>query len=232
LKEVQAVTGPFQEELDRRCPGLLQGLYLVGSVALGDFRPHESDVDYIAVLHHRPGPDEQRALEAALAALPRRPVFEGVCVTWQDLARDPRLCPGGSLVAWHELAWRGLAVRGPARPEVWTDKDALMAFSRQNLEDYWRPWVRGKGRWWSLSAWGASWGVLGVSRLRHLLATGEMTSKTGAGLWARATSPARWHPILDECLRSRTAAPGPAMNPLARRREAVAFVEASLEERL
>jgi hypothetical protein len=223
VTEISAVTGRFVEELDRRCPGLLEGLYLVGSVAMGDFRPHESDLDYIAVLRTCPPPD---ALRAALRALPRRPHFEGVCVTWEDLRSRPQ--QPGNLVAWHELAWHGVAVRGPARPEVWVDLEALLAYSRQNLESYWRPWVQGKGRWWAFTAWGASWGVLGVSRLRHLLATGKLTSKTGAGQWAKATMGSQWHPILDECLRSRTAAPGPAMNPFSRRQQALAFVEAHI----
>jgi len=35
-------------------PGLVEGFYLVGSIALGDFRPHESDIDFIAVTAVRP----------------------------------------------------------------------------------------------------------------------------------------------------------------------------------
>jgi hypothetical protein len=54
----------YLDLVDAEVPGLVVGLYLTGSVALGEFRPRRSDVDFVAVL-------AARADEAALAALGR-----------------------------------------------------------------------------------------------------------------------------------------------------------------
>jgi hypothetical protein len=50
-----------------------------------------------------------------------------------------------------------------------------------------------------------AWGVLGISRLHYTLATGRITSKAGAGQHALMTFDARWHPILREAIRIRSA---------------------------
>ncbi|WP_068922721.1 aminoglycoside adenylyltransferase domain-containing protein [Planobispora rosea] len=55
------------------------------------------------------------------------------------------------------------------------------------------------------SAYGAVWIVTGVTRLHYTLATGDITSKEGAGRYALQTFPARWHRVLDEALRIRRA---------------------------
>jgi len=52
------------EHHDRCVPGLLVGLYLVGSLALEDWRPG-SDIDIVAVLEHEPTDDEVELLRAA-----------------------------------------------------------------------------------------------------------------------------------------------------------------------
>lgn len=47
--EVSDVVDTYLRVVDEEAPGLVEGLYLVGSVALGEFRPHTSDVDFVAV---------------------------------------------------------------------------------------------------------------------------------------------------------------------------------------
>src|SRR3712207_5710617 len=117
---VAAVVDAFLEAADAEVPALVEGLYLVGSVALGDFRPHRSDIDFVAVMARRPDAASLRALERVHARLQerwRRPFLDGIYVTWNDLASDPTLldhCPtaregklqpagAGDLIAWHTL---------------------------------------------------------------------------------------------------------------------------------
>jgi Domain of unknown function (DUF4111) len=78
---------------------------------------------------------------------------------------------------------------------------------------------------------GPVWGVLGVSRLHYTLATGAITSKDGAGCYARRTFDERWWRIIDECLRIRRGGHERALyrNPLTRRRDALDYVAMAID---
>ena len=137
-------------------------------------------------------------------------------------------------VTWHTLARHGIAVRGPdpAALGVWDDPAALATWTLGNLDGYWRPWHDRHARLASraglaaLGTWAPTWGVLGVSRLHYTLATGAITSKAGAGRYALGAFPARWHRVIRECLRIRCGNADPSLyrTPLARRREALAYI--------
>jgi hypothetical protein len=69
----------FPALVDARLPVVVQGLYLVGSIALDDFRPGTSDVDFVASAwrprHARPFGRDSRSLRIQTdRALLRRPV--------------------------------------------------------------------------------------------------------------------------------------------------------------
>lgn len=256
---VQDFVAAYLAGFDAEAPGLVEGLYLTGSAVLDDFHLGASDVDFVAVSRAAPTDREVAALRRAhdlLAARHPRPSVDGLYVTWQDLAGNPlEATPGPHInggvfspsnkagrspVTWHSLAHHGFAVRGPRPQElkVWTDQGALAEWTRDNLDSYWRRWWRrstcllSKAGLASLGGWAPAWGVLGVSRLHYTLATGRITSKSGAGTYARATFNARWHRIIDECLRIRRGAFGPSLygNPLSRRRDALAFMDVAIED--
>jgi hypothetical protein len=48
--------------LDRFLPGFVSANYLVGSIALGEFNPRMSDVDFVAILSRQPSPDDVNTL--------------------------------------------------------------------------------------------------------------------------------------------------------------------------
>jgi len=256
---VQDLVNAYLGAVDSELPGLVEGLYLVGSVALDDFQPGVSDVDFVAVTATAPDAGGIAGLIRVHAQLRQQvpwPSFDGTYVTWQELAHDPRLAAPGphaqgdrltargrSLrhpVTWHEIAQHGLALRGPARESVaiWTDRDRLRAWTLDNLDGYWRRWLERSARLFSkpgltsLGSGSAEWGVLGVSRLHYTLATGEITSKRGAGLYAREAFPARWHQIVDECLRIRCDANGRSLyrSRRARRDDALAFMAMVIDD--
>ncbi|EFL10126.1 MULTISPECIES: aminoglycoside adenylyltransferase domain-containing protein [Actinomycetes] len=221
-----------------------------------------SDIDFVAVADRRPGPGEISALAHAhattIAQFPE-PHFDGTVLTWADLAAGPDECPdvpcaqvsrftasgrdGLNPVTFCELARHGIAVRGP-RPsdvDVWADQDALRAFTLDNLIRYWRPWWEKNRRTSALSLavgmspWFPVWAVLGVSRLHHLLATGELTSKCGAGRYAAKEFDPRWHRIIAESMSLRTSGEEghrSYRNPLARRRDTLAFLDATIDDAL
>jgi hypothetical protein len=223
-----------------------------------------SDIDFVAVTDRRlePGSRKMAAVtEAHARTVTRfpRPHFDGTVLTWADLAAGPDACPdvpcahesrftpagrgGINPVTFCELAGHGIAVRGPQPAEVdlWADQDALRAFTLDNLRTYWRPWWRRAKQprllavVVGLSAWFPVWTVLGVSRLHHLLATGTMTSKCGAGRYAQKEFDPRWQRIIAESLSLRTeGAEGHRgyRNPLARRRDTLAFLDTTIDAAL
>jgi hypothetical protein len=137
-------------------------------------------------------------------------------------------------VTWHTLARHGIAVRGPepGRLEIRTDASELRAWTRGNLDTYWRGWVtrarrpgRAPGR--ALPRRFAAWGVLGVSRLHFTLATGEIASKEQAGAYALGTFGREWRPVLEDALAFWRGEPAPAAyrrHPARRARAAAEFV--------
>ncbi len=138
-------------------------------------------------------------------------------------------------VTWHTLARHAITVRGPepALLEIRTDPRELLAWTRENLDSYWRAWVTRARRVGSLGARAlprrhAAWGVLGVSRLHYTLATGEIVSKEGAGKYALETFGPEWHPIVEDALafwRGEASSPAFRGRPGLRTRTAAGFVE-------
>jgi hypothetical protein len=251
---VQDVVRIFLEGIDAEAPGLVEGLYLTGSAVLGDFHPDRSDIDFVAVTATAPDVAQLAALERVHARLRHqrpRPTFDGIYVTWDDLAHDPchldrrphshegrfhPSCGGvGNPVTWHTVARYSEACRGPAPSsvDIRADPESLAAWTMGNLDGYWRRYRERAGRLLStrglvsLSPWAAAWAVLGVSRLHYTLATGEITSKHGAGLYALEAFPSAWHRLVRECLRIREGEWGRPLYvlPTRRRREWRAFVD-------
>ncbi len=227
---VQTVVEAYLEAVDHEAPGLIEGLYLTGSAALGEFRPHTSDIDFLAVTSAEPDAMAVVALGRAHARLRQscpRPSFDGRYVTWNDLAHDPCEARPGPYshvgrfkargqgdcnpVTWHTLASHGVRCRGlePADVPIWTDSSALFSWTLDNFDRYWRPLLRRAHRFpdpWSLTAftsYGAAWVVLGVCRLHYTLATGRIGSKEDAGCYGIRTFPEPWHRVLNEALRIR-----------------------------
>jgi hypothetical protein len=226
---VEAVVSTYLDAVDDEAPGVIEGLYLIGSAVMGDFRRHTSDIDFVAVTANRPDEVVLAGLRRAHARVRTRwprPFFDGLYVSWDDLARDPATAASlphshegqfhgagadGEPVTWHTLARHGRACRGPrpADVETFLDEHALAAWVLNNLDDYWSRLLR---RASSLrTAWGLAamspyvtvWVVLGMSRLHYTLATGDICSKEAAGRYALAAFPRRWDRVVNESLRIR-----------------------------
>ncbi|MBF6541975.1 aminoglycoside adenylyltransferase domain-containing protein [Nocardia brasiliensis] len=236
---------------DAEAPGLIEGLYLEGSVALDDYRPSASDIDFVAVTAAPP----DRAATAALARIharlrqqQRRPFFDGSYLTWADLTAGPDAATGRPIslggkfqprgadqtpVTWHTLAGHGVTLRGPDITElgIWTDAAALAAWQNTNLDDYWARRLAAGARLASrhalglLTEYGTIWTVTGIARLHYTIVTGDITSKDGAGRHARQYFPDRWHRVIDEALRLRRNNSRTSLyrSPFARRRDILDF---------
>ena len=196
---------------DEIAPGIVEGLYVVGSLALGDWQA-QSDIDIVAFTAD-PATDEDASVlaDAHLVAAERLTdvhpgrVVDGPRLAWGDVSVPPAAlhrpwtldgvfhhdseCFELNPVIWHTLATRGVAVRGPAPADlgVVLDDGELRAFVHDNVDTYWR------GLATSVAAAAADsqreefdgglveWCVLGVGRMLVTWETGEIVSKTEAG---------------------------------------------------
>src|SRR5262245_27263892 len=228
---VEHVVEGYLRAADTEAPNLVEGLYLEGSVALGDFHPHSSDIDFVAVTAEPLTRGALFALERVHARLRRerpRPCFDGIYITWRDLRRVPsevlpvagshegRFLAGAngppSPVIWHTVARHGVTCRGPKPTdlEISADVETLAAWTDENLDRYWGRLVRlasrMRGTWGlaSLTTYATVWIVSGVSRLHYTLATGEIASKEAACRHALIAFP-RWQRVIREALRIRWA---------------------------
>ena len=253
---VREVCSEYLELADSQIPGLVTGLYLVGSLALGGYRPGHSDIDFLAVTSRRPGADDVAALGGLHSEMagrrPRRPVLDGVYVRAADLSRLPGEGDGtvranlGKVdaedhyepnpVTVHLLVRRGIAFRGPDVADLGLrdDPGALREWVAGNLQTYWRPWVDRWARSFgprATSNFPIEWAVLGVPRLHFTLTSGDICTKEEAARYASRRFGGQWDGILDEALRIRARGKGGAYrSALARRREAVDFVRMVIKD--
>ncbi|HEV2543871.1 MAG TPA: aminoglycoside adenylyltransferase domain-containing protein [Methylobacterium sp.] len=187
----------------------LRGLYLVGSVALGDFRSGRSNIDFVALLEGAPGAAQTDALARVHAALAQTdgPPLDGFYLPIEALRRAPE--PGAAVPFSRDGTLRTGAPCGEVNPLVWrclaranrpilgatpaalgiADEDApLHAHCRAVLDGSWRPWIARSEAALAQAAPDADcdvdaleYGVLGVSRLVCTLATGRVVSKREGG---------------------------------------------------
>ena len=222
------VVNRYLEIADSVMPGLVEGLYLVGSVALNDWVDGVSDIDFVAVLAE-PATDDDvgylRTIHAVLHEEIPSPSFDGVYLAWGDLVVEPATglhrpwvldgqvhhdgdCFEINPITWYTLATHGVLARGPAiaRLDIPTDLEARVRFVLDNLATYWtdvRNEVRSACDTDSDAAFGASsfvWCVLGALRLHYTAFTGEVTSKSGAADHGLTVLPVHLHATLNAAL--------------------------------
>lgn len=264
--EAQAVLRAFLDDVDQHAPGHLADVYIGGSLALDDPRPGRSDIDLVLVRPDAATNEESMAVLVPVVQRIRtlypKPQLDAIVLSRADLASGPDAMEGprpvifeGTVelkgegsgwnpVTWQTLrqggiTWRGTSVRAL---DLHDDPQRLREWTRGNLERYWRPWLAKSRRLpslfglWSLRPDFVEWGVLGVTRLHDTIATGQVTSKAGAGAYALATFPERWHRIVREATAIRTDPQRRrslyGRNALRRRRDARAYIAMVIEDAL
>jgi len=216
------------DRIDGALPGRIEGVYVTGSIALGDYRPGPSDVDVVAITASPLTTAELGRAAAAHRAHERavaRPELSAAYLSWDQIRQPPAAAGDAPFwrrrwrerhnevnpALWHTLALRALAVRGPAPTQLGVafDRRDLTAWCLDNLDSYWRA-ALARGRRLASRAglaglsdpW-VAWMVLGAPRLHYSIATGDVTSKDGAGRYVLERLAPAWHPIAAEALRIR-----------------------------
>lgn len=251
---IDLATGHLIHLLERNTGDLIQGLHLIGSIADGDFRPGRSDLDLVAVLSRELTDDDAEALVVVHRSYrtdPTLPSLDGVWLTADELRAGPDAVADGPTsqqgdfvvaargnrnpVTWFSLPNAVALIGELDRAALWQDRERLVSWVRENADSYWRRWLANVS---GISPSGFAmlgrampmWGVLGISRLHYTKATGQIASKSAAGEWALTAFDPHWRPIIEEALAYREGKPSRYGNPLARRRDALAFVEMAIGE--
>lgn len=231
---VDSVVAAYGRRLGAEGMPVLRGLYLVGSVALDDFRPGASDIDFVAVLDREPTAQDCTALERVHAGLAEAggAFFDGFYLTTEALCRVPtqyavlpfsldgrfrtgEVCREVNPVVWRCLARHGRTAFGPPPSEfrIADDGETLRTYQVENLRGYWLSWITqaeeglaAKAPGEDANAEALAWGVLGVARIACALETDGVVSKRGGGGHALVAHPARWHPVIREALAAHAGA--------------------------
>ena len=211
---VNAALATWLAAHDEVAPDVIEGLYVVGSVALGDWTSH-SDLDVVAVVADPSDPDLANGLAAAHELVRDRLAMavDGPYVAWGDLVapamavQRPWVLDGEyhvdgesfeiNPVTWYTLHRYGIPRRGddPSAIGVAHDVEERRSWVAENVDTYWRgvgeALAAGLGAS-SEAEWGGEileWVALGVARMLFTFETGDVTSKSGAGRWAAERVP-------------------------------------------
>jgi predicted nucleotidyltransferase len=250
--EVNVVLAKLPVALRAALGSELRAIYLTGSFAAGDFDEH-SDIDVVVVTRREIDDATFRTLSGmheTLARLESRWAIqlEAAYAAPGTLRREGRIGPtlpnvergAGQrlkrsaydeswLVQCHELRARAIPLAGPPAAEL------VDPVTRDTLRQAMRVKLRGWAQQLSddpspLARRGyQSYVVLSLCRILYTLEHGDVVSKGAAACWARATTDARWHPVIDRAWEGRgrpadTATPEERDATLAMFREAASTV--------
>ena len=199
------------ETFDEIAPRTIEGLYVIGSVALDDWQPRSSDIDVVAITAEPADEDMAGALLTAHAVFAERSparTVDGPFLAWGDLLASPQgvtrpwtldgsfhhdaECFELNPVTWYTLANYGVRVRGPELAElaIPVDVDDMVRFVIDNALSYWTvvhdQFVAALGELRpsdTLSSSVPVWCLLGACRMLYTALTGDVASKTAAGRW-------------------------------------------------
>ncbi len=234
MKELDAATGRadiddalrwFLLEARPLLGAELVGIYLVGSLALGDFDPATSDVDVIVVTAAALAPTTIDALRDMHARFDRRASawvgrIEAVYVEPNALrtfppgpAAYPQVEKGRGLfvepleVGWIFQCWtlreHGVVLAGPAPSELVPALDPDdMHRAAAPVALMWQRAVRGDPTWlpWLRERPNQSFVVLTLCRLLYTLDSARVASKPAAARWAQHCLGEQWSTLIARAL--------------------------------
>lgn len=223
--DVNAIVDELQANVRVILKDQFFGLYLHGSLALDDFTPGRSDIDFLVVTEGGLSSDHISALRAMHARLaseapPWGAELEGSYIPQDALRRydpnqafHPKIERGEELVVEqhasdgvilrHVLREHGIVVAGPL-PRTLIDSiqpTEMRAALVTLLRDWWAPMIDDPVR---LQQRGyQAYAVLTMCRVLHTFATGTIVPKPVAARWVQATYERRWIAFIERALQWR-----------------------------
>jgi Aminoglycoside adenylyltransferase, C-terminal domain len=198
------------------------GMYIEGSLAMGDFDVEKSDVDFVVVTDADLSPENFMALKALHARIAMEPSkwareLEGSYISQQALRQDrrpdahPYIDRGSTLAMVHQetgywvihrhvLREHGIVLAGPP-PKTLIDPVQpleLREAVRGVLREWWRLMLRDGPL--LQNGFYRCYAVLTMSRMLYTLRHGEIVSKPVAARWALGTLERRWTSLIRDAL--------------------------------
>jgi hypothetical protein len=202
-----------------------EGMYLYGSLALGDFDLVSSDIDFIVVTQNeisdelyaaieemheqfdQSGSAWARGIEAAY--IPKGALFLTAPTTekYPQVEKGTRLFKAPLEVGWcfqlHSLREHGVVVAGP-NPRTITGTVSLDDM-RRAVDAITGRWLEQAGHdpeWleWVRRLEAQSFVVLTLCRMLYSIETGDVASKPAAARWARQSLEPHWLGLIDRAL--------------------------------
>jgi hypothetical protein len=196
------------------------GLYLGGSLALGDFNPLRSDIDFIAVTIDESPADTIVALEkmhnrlwATGSKWPRK--LDGSYVpkqVFRNWTSDDTPCPfveedrfyvtnqGSAVIQRHIIRQYGVVVAGPSPFTLIdpVDGNDLRNALWNNLKKWWQPLLDDPA--WLRQGKKQPFAILSMCRVLYTLEHGAVASKPIAARWAQQTIGEQWTDLIEWAL--------------------------------
>lgn len=224
--EANIVLNEFLTHVQATLPDEFSGLYLHGSLALGDFHPASSDIDFFVVTQNTLSAETLDDLATMHRALEEMnfawiPKLEGSYIPRNAMRRyDPtnhchprydyhtkmHVSGHGSdtLIQYWTLREKGIVLVGPP-PASFIESVSpteLRQASRGILQEWWLPQMEDTTRLQRPAY--ESYAILTMCRILYTLAHGAIVSKPTAGYWAQARYP-QWAEHIQRALDKRGA---------------------------
>jgi Domain of unknown function (DUF4111)/Nucleotidyltransferase domain len=198
------------------------GMYLDGSLAIGDFEPDKSDIDFVVVTEGELSPEMVVALKAlhdriAAGVSKWAKELEGSYIAQRALRHDrrpaahPYIDRGSTLAMVHQesgywvihrhmLREHGVVLAGPL-PRTLIDPvqpAELREAVRGILREWWMPMLLDGPL--LRNSFYRCYAVLTMSRMLYTMRHGTIASKPVAARWAQETLDTRWTPLIRDAL--------------------------------
>ncbi len=219
--DVNAVVELLRQEVKRVLDHLFIGIYIHGSLAVGDFNPGSSDIDFLVVVKEALSQEIVSSLEAMHLGIATgggkwAGRLEGSYVPIQAFRSKkppveprPYLNEGRFYMAQYGYEWvlekytireYGLVIDGPD-PATFiapVSRDGLQKACMHILVDWWEPMLEDSSRLQTPEY--QTYGVMTMCRSLHMLTHGTMVSKKKAAAWAGDTLAKPWKALIKKAL--------------------------------